>query len=152
MDNEQKPISNEEKFAHIYSLSDKLKALKDEKASLEDKKKKVEEEIEETDEAMVALMIDTETPSFTRSGFTFSLTNTKRASAVADCKSKLYEALKKEGHGDLVYETVNANSLSAFVKEQIENNDDELPDWLEGLVNVYDQKRIGVRKSTKKNS
>ena len=150
MDNEQKTISNEQKFAQIYELSDKLKALRDEKTSLENREKEVEKEIKETDEAMVALMIDTETPSFTRAGFTFSLTTTTRASAVTDCKTELFETLKKEGYGDLVYETVNANSLSAFVREQIENNEDELPDWLDGLVNVYDQKRIGVRKSSKK--
>ncbi|WP_370813336.1 gp33 family protein [Ruminococcus callidus] len=32
--------------------------------------------------------------------------------------------LKENGCGDLVYETVNANSLSAFVKEQIAENQD----------------------------
>ena len=152
MDNEQKTVSKEEKFQLIFSLSDKLKALRDEKTELENRQKVVEKEIKETDEAMVALMIDVETPNFTRAGFTFSLTTTTRASAVADSKTELFETLKKEGYGDLVYETVNANSLSAFVREQIENNEDELPDWLEGLVNVYDQRRIGVRKSTKKNS
>ena len=150
MDIEQKTVTDEQKFAQIYSLSDKLKALRDEKEALEAREKEVEAAIKETDEAMVTLMIDTEMPSFTRSGSTFSLTITTRASAVADSKKKLFETLKKEGFGDLVYETVNANSLSAFVREQIENNEDELPDWLDGLVNVYDQKRIGVRKSTKK--
>lgn len=136
----------------MYELSDKLKALRDEKSALEDRKKAVEQEIEETDKALVELMINTETQNFTRAGFTFSLTCTTRASTNAERKTELFDTLKSEGYGDLVYETVNANSLSAFVKEQIENNEDELPGWLEGLVNVYDQKKIGVRKSTKKNS
>ena len=70
---------------------------------------------------MVALMIDVETPSFTRAGFTFSLTTTTRASAMADNKTALFKALRDNGHGGLVYETVNANNLSAFVREQIEN-------------------------------
>ena len=43
--------------------------------------------------------------------------------------------------------TVNANSLSAFVKEQMADNDDVLPDWLEGKVNVFDKVTIGIRKS-----
>ena len=145
-------MENEVKTNPMYELSDKLKALRDEKAALEDQKKAVEQEIEETDKALVALMIDTETQNFTRAGFTFSLTCTTRASANAERKTELFDSLKSEGYGDLVYETVNANSLSAFVKEQIENNEDELPDWLEGLVNVYEQTKIGVRKSTKKNS
>ena len=145
-------MDNEQKQNPMFELSDRLKALRDEKSDLEDRKKAVEQEIEETDKALVELMINTETQNFTRAGFTFSLTCTTRASANAERKTELFDTLKQEGYGDLVYETVNANSLSAFVKEQIENNEDELPDWLEGLVNVYDQKKIGVRKSTKNNS
>ena len=48
-----------------------------------------------------------------------------------------------------MYETVNANSLSAFVKEQISENGDELPDWLNGLVNVFEKTTVGVRKAAK---
>ena len=50
----------------------------------------------------------------------------------------------------MIYETVNANSFSAFVNEQITENGEELPDWLNGLVNVYEQTKVSVRKSTKK--
>lgn len=46
-----------------------------------------------------------------------------------------------------MYETVNANSLSAFVNEQITENDESLPEWLEGLVNVFEQTRVSVRKA-----
>lgn len=80
----------------------------------------------------------------------FSLTTKTRASAAADRKDELYAALKSEGYGDLVYETVNANSLSAFVNEQITENDETLPEWLEGLVNVYEQTKVSVRKSARK--
>lgn len=45
-----------------------------------------------------------------------------------------------------MYETVNANSLSAFVKEQTAENGDALPDWLSGLVNVFEKTTVGVRK------
>ena len=48
-----------------------------------------------------------------------------------------------------MYETVNANSLSAFVKEQISENGDTLPDWLNGLVNVFEKTTVGVRKAAK---
>lgn len=53
---------------------------------------------------------------------------------MAGHKEELYAALKENGYGDMVYETVNANSLSAFVKEQISENQDTIPDWLNGLV------------------
>lgn len=68
---------------------------------------------------------------------------------MAGHKDELYSALKENGFGELVYETVNANSLSAFVKEQISENQDTVPDWLSGLVNVYEQTSVSVRKFTK---
>ena len=57
--------------------------------------------------------------------------------------------LREAGFGDLVYETVNANSLSAFVKEQIMENGDALPAWLDGLVTVFEKTTVGVRKATR---
>ena len=56
---------------------------------------------------------------------------------------------EENGFGELVYETVNTNSLSAFVKEQISENQDSVPEWLSGLVNIYEQTSVSVRKSTK---
>ena len=76
----------------------------------------------------------------------FYLTTATRASAQTERKADLYDALKEQGFGDLVYETVNANSLSAFVKEQKAENGDELPGWLSGLVNLYEKTSVGVRK------
>ncbi len=59
----------------------------------------------------------------------------------------IYSALKNEGYGSLITETVNANSLPAFVKEQMADNDDILPDWLEGKVNVFDKVTVNLRKA-----
>ena len=92
-------------------------------------------------------MAETETQNFTRAGVMFCLTTKTRASAVAGQKEALYDALRAQGYGDLVYETVNANSLSAFVKEQIEANKDTLPEWLNGLISVFDKTTVGVRKA-----
>ena len=60
-----------------------------------------------------------------------------------------FSRLKENGYGDLVYETVNANSLSAFVKEQIAENQNTVPEWLSGLVHVYEQTSVSVRQSAK---
>lgn len=92
-------------------------------------------------------MASSETQSFNRSGTLFYLCTKLYASAVKENKAELYEALKNEGYGSLITETVNANSLSAFVKEQMVDNDDVLPDWLEGKVNVFDKVTIGIMKS-----
>jgi hypothetical protein len=54
--------------------------------------------------------------------------------------------LKDNGYGSLVVETVNANTLASFVKEQKAANEDEVPAWLSDVVSVYEKVSVGVRK------
>ncbi len=133
----------------MFKLADRLRELKVAKRQAEQQVKDINAEIDETDYALSELMAENETQSFTRSGKMFFLTTTTRASALSEKKTELYEVLKEKGFGDLVYETVNANSLSAFVKEQTVENEDLLPDWLDGLVTVFEKTSVGVRKTTK---
>lgn len=133
----------------MYELAEQLKQLREEKKDAEQRVKDINAEIDKTEYALVQMMAETETQNFTRAGTMFSLTTKTRAYAMAGRKDELYSALKENGFGDLVYETVNANSLSAFVKEQIAENQDTVPEWLNGLVNVYEQISVSVRKSTK---
>ena len=131
----------------LFALADQLRELKETKKYAEQELKEITEEIERVDAALAERMISTETQNFTRNGTMFCLTNATRASAAAGRKDDLFAALREAGFGDLVYETVNANSLSAFVKEQTAENEDVLPVWLDGLVNVFEKTTVGVRKA-----
>ena len=133
----------------LFALADELRELKETKKRLEDELKTVGLEIDRVDAVLAQRMADTETQNFTRNGTMFCLTSTTRASATAGRKDDLFEALRKAGYGDLVYETVNANSLSAFVKEQTTENGDILPEWLDGLVTVFEKTTVGVRKAAR---
>ena len=132
-------------------LADKVKHLREVRDELEEKTEQANAELKRAEQDLVALMVDVGMKNFTKSGTQFSVVTKVRASAAGGRKDDLYAALKAKGYGDLVYETVNANSLSAFVKEQIESdgNDDDghLPGWLNGLVNIYEQTKIQLRKS-----
>ena len=55
-------------------------------------------------------------------------------------------ALKDNGYGDIVTETVNANTLASFVKEQKTLNADEVPAWLADVVNIHEKVSVGIRK------
>ena len=134
----------------MYDLAEQLKTLRDEKKEAEQRVKDLGAALDEVEYRLVEMMANTETQNFTRAGTMFSLTTKTRASATADRKDELYAALKAAGYGDLVYETVNANSLSAFVNEQITENNEALPEWLEGLVNVFEQTKVSVRKAARK--
>lgn len=133
----------------LFELADQLKDLRDTKKDLEQQLKDINTQLEDKDATLAAAMAESETQNFTRAGVMFCLTNTTRASATADRKEELFDALRTEGFGDLIYETVNANSLSAFVKEQMAENADTLPNWLNGLVNIYEKATVGVRKATR---
>ena len=133
----------------LFALADELRELKETKKRLEDELKSVGFDIDRVDADLAQRMADTETQNFTRNGTMFCLTNTTRASATAGRKDELFEALREAGYGDLVYETVNANSLSAFVKEQTTENGDALPQWLDGLVTVFEKTTVGVRKAAR---
>ena len=134
----------------MYELAEQLKTLRDEKKETEQRVKDIDAALNDVEYRLATMMADTEMQNFIRAGTMFSLTHKTRASAAVDRKDELYAALKSEGYGDLVYETVNANSLSAFVNEQIAENDEALPEWLEGLVNVYEQIKVSIRKATHK--
>ena len=133
----------------LFALADELRELKETKKRLEDELKAVGSDIDRVDADLAKRMIDAETQNFTRNGTMFCLTNTTRASATAGRKDELFESLRTAGYGDLVYETVNANSLSAFVKEQTTENGDILPEWLDGLVTVFERTTVGVRKAAR---
>jgi len=131
---------------NIFELSDKLVAFKWRKKEIEAALKNVSSEIEKIESEMLQLMTADEIQSFNRGGKTFYLNMKIHASANSEKKAELYDALKDNGYGDLVYETVNANSLAAFVREQIEQNEEVLPEWLEGKVKVFEKSTVGMRK------
>ena len=133
----------------LFVLADELRELKETKKRLEDELKAVGFDIDRVDADLAKRMIDAETQNFTRNGTMFCLTSTTRASATAGRKEELFDALREAGYGDLVCETVNANSLSAFVKEQTTENGDALPQWLTGLVTVFEKTTVGVRKAAR---
>ena len=131
----------------MFTLADRLKELRERKAELAEETKANNAEIEKTELELSQLMAQTETQSFQRAGTLFYLATKTYASANKEQKDELFDALRNEGYGSLITETINANSLSAFVKEQMSENDDTLPDWLEGKVNVFDKVTVNLRKS-----
>lgn len=133
-------------MSQIFKLADELKSLKDWKKQLDQEKKTVSSQIEALENNLSQLMIDEEMQSFNRAGMIFYLNTKLYANAIPDRKENLFKALKEEGYGDLVYETVNANSLAAFIREQVEENNEELPEWLNGLVNTYEKINVGMKK------
>lgn len=130
----------------IFELADTLKALKEQKKELDTQTKAIAAEIERIDLELSDAMTEAECERFSRNGSTFYLNSRLYASPVAGRKDEMIMALKANGYGDIVTETVNANTLASFVKEQTTLNDDVTPAWLTEVVNTFEKVSVGIRK------
>ena len=130
----------------IFEMADKLKAAKEHKTELETQVKEMNAQIEQLDRALSDAMAEQEVERFSHSGSTFYLNTRLYASPASGRKDALMRALKENGYGSIVVETVNAGTLSSFVKEQMAANEDELPIWLSDVVSVFEKTTVGVRK------
>ena len=130
----------------IFDLADQLKAAKEKKKELDAQVKELGAEIERLDLALSDAMTEAECERFSRNGTTFYLNTRLFASPIAGQKEDMFRALKSNGYAELVTETVNANTLASFVKEQKEINNDEIPDWISSVINVFEKVSVGVRK------
>lgn len=97
--------------AQIFEMADRLKAAKELKKDLDAQVKAVNAEIEQLDRDLSDAMAEQELDKFTRNGSTFYLNSRLFASPAAGRKEELFAALKENGYGSLVTETVNANTL-----------------------------------------
>ena len=133
----------------MFELADQLKSLRGEKDDLAEQTKANNAAIEKAERELFDLMTLEEIDNFKRAGTLFSRSSTTYASPIAGQRADLFAALRAQGHGDLVVENVNAQTLSSFVRERLAENEGELPAWLEGKVNTYEKDSIRLRKTGK---
>lgn len=131
--------------SRMLETADALKVLRDKKSALQAELKDVQAEIDETEHNLIEMMTNEECTGFDRNGVRFSLVIKELPGAVPEEKEALYAQMRAHGFDHLF--TINTMTLSATVKELKANNDDILPDWLEGLIQIYEQPSIRVSKS-----
>ena len=142
-------MEHKELGKEIFALADELKAKKQQKKDLEDQVDAVTAEITRLDRELSDAMAEVECPNFSHGGSTFYLNSRLYASPKAGMGEEMIQALKAHGFSDIVKETVNANTLSSFCKEQIalSGEKEELPGWLADVVNTFDKVTVGIRKA-----
>lgn len=121
----------------IFEMADRLKTLQEQKKDLEAQTKALGAEIAELDEQISDAMTEAELDRSSRNGSTFYLKSRLFASPASGRKDEMMQALKGNGYGSLVVETVNANTLAAFIKEQREATDD-----CQGLEFSFDRVKL----------
>ena len=129
----------------LFATADVLAELRDQKKKSEDMLKEINEMIAQTEEQLVAQMVEEEMQNFTRNGKQFILTSRTYANAKAGMMPKVCDWMKDNALGDMVKESIHPQTLQAWVKEQIEEAG-ALPEKLSELVNVYEKSGISIRK------
>lgn len=132
--------------SRIFEMADTLKSLQEEKKELESRVREIGTQIDALDLALSDAMAEAELDRFCRNGSTFYLKSRLFASPAAGCKDEMIKALKENGYGELVTETVNAGTLASFVKEQREITGEEVPEWLRGKIKTFEKMSVGIRK------
>lgn len=126
-------------------LADKVLVLRDKKGELESALKEINKELEHTEFELIAIMADRDIDSFKRNGINFIVATKEFRGANPETKEELYARFRELGMDYLF--TINAQTLSAKVKELTEENDGVTPEWLDGLINTYEKTYISVRKN-----
>jgi hypothetical protein len=128
----------------IFELSDELKALRDIKKTQEEELKKTSAKITEVETALIDEMVTEEISSFKRNGQGFSLVVQNFPQAEPEQKDVLYKEFKERGYEHLF--TINHQTLTSTLKEMIAENGEVIPDWLDGLVKIFEKSSIRIYK------
>ena len=129
----------------LFATADTLADLRDQKKKAEDALKEINERIAQTEEQLVAAMVEEEMQNFTRNGRQFVLTSRTYANAKAGMMPDICDWMKDNDLGDMVKESIHPQTLQAWVKEKMEEAG-ALPEELEPMLNVYEKSGISIRK------
>ena len=130
----------------MFKLAERLKELREKEAQLKSELSEIKNQLNDTTNRLSEQMINQEIQNFSRNGLQFYLSTRTHVNDVAARREELFNKLKEQGYGDIVKETVHPQTLKAFVRELKEENDDELPDWLDGLVRIYEEDEVRMKK------
>lgn len=128
----------------LFETADKYYTARQERDIREQAYKDANEVVEQLEQELIQKMTDNEVSTFKRNGVQFIVASREYLSANPETRDELYKRFRDKGLDYLF--TVNANTLSGFVKEQKKGNEDIMPEWLDGLINTFEKQSIRIKK------
>ena len=128
-----------EKIEEYAALLDRKELLKVQTAENNNK-------IERCRDELAAMMINEDTPKISHGGFSWSLQSKCKYSCLAENREQLFELLRENDLGDIIQETVNAQTLNSTIASLVEANDDELPEEWQEVIKTYEYNDISRRR------
>lgn len=135
----------------MFTMADNLRTLRKIKAETEQELKGINKAIESLVAELVAEMVNEEVSRFDRNDKMFYIRTELYPRVTAERRDVLLDAIREHGFGELIEETIHPSTLSGFIKEQVRDNDGDLPEWLEGLVEIHRKENIAMRQAANKN-
>lgn len=137
-----------------------FKKILDRKDELEELTKENNKKKEELEKEIVQIMIDNEKPSTVVDGFNYSLKQETRYSKKSEEELErlrteegivFFEVLREQGLGDIIKETINANTLQSTMKALVEElpEGEEMPEELSKCLSIYPKMGVNKRKASK---
>ena len=81
-----------------------------------------------------------------KGGYTLYMSRTLRPRAKDGDNERMLDALRKNGYGDLVKETIHPKRLESLVREL--DMEGEMPEWAKDTIDVYEQYNLRMRKGS----
>lgn len=133
----------------IIGMVERYQRLLEVKDALAAEVKENNAEIEAARTELAEYMLENDINKIAHCGYAFSLSPKTRFSKKAGADEELFELLRNDGLGDIIKETVNAQTLQGAISGLVCENDGELPEEYKAVINVYEFLDITRRKSTK---
>ena len=126
--------------------------LLERKDQLADETKANNAAIEEAKNEIAQIMVEEDCPAVSLGGYRFSLSektvyNKKSEAKIAESGTTLFDALREEGLGSIIVETVNPRTLQSTMKAYVAENG-ELSEGLARIIEPYETMDITRRKET----
>ena len=134
-----------QKYEDLITIKEELKdRTKENNALINDLKEEIGQE-----------MLDEDIPSISVGDYTYSLQDKTKYAKLGDDKLyakglDFFEVLRSQGYGDIIKETVNANTLQSTMAAAADANDGELPEELAEIVSIFECTDISRRKASNK--
>lgn len=121
--------------------------LKGKKKALDDDAKEVKEAMGQLEQSIIDRMIASEFDEFKAGGYKYSLRESVKPSVPADKREAFFESLREHGMEGLIKESIDPRTLAGFVTEQMKENLNGLPGWIEDNVSMFTQTKLSTRKA-----
>lgn len=123
-----------------------LQRLRRSKEELKSCLDKLNCQIERTEQRIVEAMLSSQVQSFSYDGDTFYISSRQYASLVQPLGRQFFNRLRRRRLAELIKPTIQAQALNKFVRQQQQQNDGQLPCWIEPFVSLDNRTVLGIRK------